>query len=84
MTNLFFDLPHELRQKIYEYDSTYQERYHGVIDSLPLLKKQQIMPGGERWIFVLVTINHAVYRNIELKFCHKYIHLDDFKYNITQ
>ena len=59
MSNLFFHLPPELQQIIYEFDSTYREHFCIVLNSLPLFKKQQLLPGGERWIFVLNTREHS-------------------------
>ena len=59
MSNLFFHLPPELQQIIYVFDSTYKEHFCNVLNSLPLFKKQQLLPGGERWIFVLTTREHS-------------------------
>ena len=56
--NLFYDLPNEIVRKIYEYDGTSREKYMDVLDSLPLIERKQLFPGGERWIFVIVTTQH--------------------------
>ena len=57
--NLFFDLPQELIKHIYEFDSTCRDRYIDVLDSMPLVSRIQPFPGNERWIYVLVTKQHA-------------------------
>ena len=59
MKNLFFDLPVELIQKIYEFDSTHRDGYIDVLDSLPLVSEIKPFPGYERWVFVLITKQHS-------------------------
>ena len=58
--NLFFDLPQELMCKIYQFDSTYRDKYIDILDSLPLIESVHTPTESNIHLFFLITKQHSL------------------------